>query len=130
MSAPAAAEVSGTECHEAGAGPAPPTLPLEVRLSNNDTGTGTNYSNIKFVFVSCNRKMVLCKKILYLVYRTAGPNGWSEPETQSVRDFIMKRKGEWIFFDSLHAYSQYILLPWGYTDEKLEDYENLKTLYV
>ena len=44
-----------------------------------------------------------------------GPKAWSEIETQSVRDYILKRKGEWIFYNSIHSFAQVILLPWAYT---------------
>merc|ERR1711973_94770 len=38
-----------------------------------------------------------------------GTNPWSEVETASVRDYILQRRGEWIFYDSIHAYGNMIL---------------------
>jgi len=58
-----------------------------------------------------------------------GPEPFSEIETRNVRDFILKKKGDWIFFDSIHSYSQMILLPWGYTQNiKPGDFDKLKLI--
>merc|ERR1712126_92820 len=54
-----------------------------------------------------------------------GPKGWSEVENRNVRDFITSKKDRLIFYNSLHSYSQMILLPWGYTAELYEDYEHM-----
>ena len=62
-----------------------------------------------------------------VVYR--GPEPFSEIETRNVRDFLLKKKGDWIFYDSIHSYSQMILLPWAYTkDIKPGDFDRLKEL--
>ena len=45
-----------------------------------------------------------------------GSEAWSEPESRNIRDFILARKGDWVVYDDVHAYSKLILLPWGYTD--------------
>jgi len=58
-----------------------------------------------------------------------GQEPFSEIETRNVRDFILKKKGDWIFYDSIHSYSQMILLPWAYTkDIKPGDFDRLKEL--
>ena len=58
-----------------------------------------------------------------------GPEPFSEIETRNVRDFILKKKGDWIFFDSIHSYSQLILLPWSYTNRiKPGGYDKLKEI--
>merc|ERR1712080_43222 len=44
-----------------------------------------------------------------------GPAAFSEPENQHVRDFLAARKGSVVLYNSVHSYSQLILLPWGYT---------------
>ena len=51
----------------------------------------------------------------YQTYR--GPEPFSEIETRNVRDFILAHKDQIKFFNTLHGYGQFILLPWSYTDE-------------
>ena len=41
----------------------------------------------------------------------------------NVRDFITANKEQIIFYNSVHSYSQLILLPWGYTDSPPADYD-------
>lgn len=43
-----------------------------------------------------------------------GPEGFSEPETQAVRDLVRQRK--WTFLMSYHSFSNLILWPWGHTN--------------
>ena len=49
-------------------------------------------------------------------YHGKAPN--SEPEVQNVENFVMKVKDNVKFYNSLHSYSQAILLPWGYTQSE------------
>ena len=58
----------------------------------------------------------------------AGPEPFSEPETKAVSDFILKNKDNIAMYISLHAYSQMWLIPWGYTEEKPSDYQELYSL--
>merc|ERR1719391_377088 len=57
-----------------------------------------------------------------------GPEAFSEPENVNVRDFILSKKGEWVFYNTLHSYSQLILLPWGYGLPVPDDYDELYAL--
>ena len=57
-----------------------------------------------------------------------GSNPWSEVETASVRDYILQRRGEWIFYDSIHAYGNMILFPYGYTHAQPPDYDYMVTV--
>jgi len=57
-----------------------------------------------------------------------GPEAWSEIETVHVSNYILQRKGDWIFYNSIHSYSQLVLLPWGFTNDLPDDYQELKTL--
>ena len=58
-----------------------------------------------------------------------GSEAWSEAETRNVRDFILSRKGDWVVYDDVHAYSKLILLPWGYTDAaKPDNLDELTTI--
>jgi len=54
-----------------------------------------------------------------------GPEAWSEIETVIVSNYIMQRQGDWIFYNSIHSYSQLVLLPWGYTNTLPDDYQEL-----
>ena len=43
-----------------------------------------------------------------------GPNAGSEPEVKNVMNYLSKIKHNIKFHQSLHAYSQKIIFPWGY----------------
>lgn len=61
------------------------------------------------------------------IYR--GPSAFSEPESSNMRRFIQRKKDEgvnWRAYYAIHSYAQMWLLPWGWTDEFPEDYEELK----
>jgi len=53
---------------------------------------------------------------------------FSEVETQHVAAFILKRKEQIKFFNTIHSYSQLVLLPWGYTEKKPENYNAMLDL--
>jgi len=57
-------------------------------------------------------------------YRGTSP--FSEAETSSARDFLLTIADHTDIFVSVHAYSQYWLVPWGGTDVKPPDYPELK----
>jgi len=57
-----------------------------------------------------------------------GPSAFSEQENVNVRDFLNARKGKVVFFNSVHSYSQLILLPWGYTSSPPADYDTMYDL--
>ncbi|XP_055532026.1 carboxypeptidase B-like [Wyeomyia smithii] len=44
-----------------------------------------------------------------------GDTAFSEPETQAVRDALLKLKGRCKFYLTLHSYGNYLLYPWGWT---------------
>merc|ERR1711892_1441809 len=44
-----------------------------------------------------------------------GPEPFSEVEARNVRDFVAARSDNIKFYQTLHSYSQFILIPWGYT---------------
>ena len=46
-----------------------------------------------------------------------GPEAFSEVEARNVRDFVMAHKDQIKFYQTLHSYSQLVLMPWGYTSE-------------
>ena len=46
-----------------------------------------------------------------------GPEAFSEVEVRNVRDFLLAHKDQIKFFQTLHSYSQMILIPWGYTED-------------
>jgi len=51
-----------------------------------------------------------------------GPEGFSEPETAAIRDFVLKQDGRVQYFNNMHSYSQLVLLSWGYTSEPPANY--------
>lgn len=58
-----------------------------------------------------------------------GSAAFSEPETANVRNFIERKPKEgvnWRAYYAMHSYAQMWLLPYGWTDELPEDYEDLK----
>ena len=52
-----------------------------------------------------------------------GPEPFSEVENRNVRDFILAHKDQIKFFNTLHSYGQFILLPWGFTRTEAPDHE-------
>lgn len=54
----------------------------------------------------------------------AGPSPFSEPETKAMSQYILKN-GPWDMYISFHSYSQLILLPWGWTTDLPEDYNEM-----
>jgi murein tripeptide amidase MpaA len=57
-----------------------------------------------------------------------GPEAWSEPENVHVSDFILARKDQIVFYNSIHSYSQLILLPWGFQQQTPDDYDQMLAL--
>ena len=53
------------------------------------------------------------------IYR--GPSGFSEPETQAVRNFVAAR--HFTMWLSYHSYSELLLFPWGYVFDYTVDHE-------
>merc|ERR1712123_345310 len=52
-----------------------------------------------------------------------GPEPFSEVEAKNVRDFVSAHKDQIKFYQTLHSYSQLILMPWGYTYENAPGYD-------
>ena len=59
-------------------------------------------------------------------YLGKAPN--SEPEVQNVQKFVSKVQDKVKFYQSLHSYSQLILLPWGYTTQDCPNHDNMMAL--
>jgi len=57
-----------------------------------------------------------------------GSEAFSEVENRNVRDFVYKNKDKIKFFNTLHSYSQLVLLPWGFTTSHAPGYDKLKNL--
>jgi carboxypeptidase T len=57
-----------------------------------------------------------------LTYR--GPDAFSEPETQAVRDFVLAHDNIRVLL-TLHSYSELVLWPWSYTEDPLDDATDL-----
>ncbi|CAL1545982.1 unnamed protein product [Lymnaea stagnalis] len=52
-----------------------------------------------------------CSSDIYL-----GEAPFSEPETANLRDLFESIIGEVVAYMSVHSYSQFLLVPWGYTE--------------
>ena len=57
-----------------------------------------------------------------------GPYAFSEIEDVNVRDFMLPLKGQIKFVDSIHSYSQLILIPWGYTTDPAPYFDDMFAL--
>lgn len=54
-----------------------------------------------------------------------GRSAFSEPETRAIRDFYNSIAGRTRFFLSLHAFGQYVLLPYGHQTGPSHNHGNL-----
>lgn len=59
----------------------------------------------------------------------AGPSAFSEIETKSLSDYIASLKGKIQLYISLHAYSQYLLYPYGHTSDLPDNVADFKQVY-
>jgi murein tripeptide amidase MpaA len=57
-----------------------------------------------------------------------GPEAFSEVENQNVRDFVMSVNDKLVFYNSIHSYSQLILIPWGYTETPPANYDYMEAI--
>ena len=48
--------------------------------------------------------------------------------SRNIRDFVSKHKDQIKFFNTIHSYSQLVLLPWGDTTSPAPGYDKLKNL--
>ncbi|VDM94564.1 unnamed protein product [Onchocerca ochengi] len=55
-----------------------------------------------------------------------GSSAFSEVETAGIRDFITYQILDLKIYISLHSYGQLFLAPWGYTDDKPNNYYDQK----
>ncbi|XP_055531288.1 carboxypeptidase B-like [Wyeomyia smithii] len=54
-----------------------------------------------------------------------GDAAFSEPETQAIRDVLLKFKNRCKFYLSLHSYGKYLLYPWGWTSDLPETWQTI-----
>ncbi|CAO1362765.1 unnamed protein product [Diamesa serratosioi] len=54
-----------------------------------------------------------------------GKKAFSELETQALRDAVESIKEDCKFYLTLHSFGQYLLYPWGYTEELPETWKDL-----
>lgn len=53
-----------------------------------------------------------------------GPQAFSEPETQAIRNFVRAQKNTRVLL-TFHTYSELILYPWGYTNKPVANSKDL-----
>lgn len=65
-----------------------------------------------------------------LQFDFAGSGPCSEPEVKCLSDFLTanRQKERIETFISLHSYSQLIMFPYGHTDERVDNYDDLKAI--
>lgn len=54
-----------------------------------------------------------------------GTAAFSEPETRAIREFYETIARETKIFISLHAFGQYLLIPYGHTEDQSHNHNNL-----
>merc|ERR1712142_398393 len=59
-----------------------------------------------------------------------GPEAFSEIEARNVRDYVMSLNGTVKYYQTLHSYSQLVLIPWGYTTDLAPEYDAMYDLAV
>ena len=52
-----------------------------------------------------------------------GTSAFSEVENRNVRDFLTQHKNKIKYYVNIHSYSQLVLLPWGFTEDPMPDYD-------
>lgn len=57
-----------------------------------------------------------------------GPSAFSEVENVAVSNYLLTVKDSLIFYNSIHSYSQLILLPWGFQQNTPDDYQEMYEL--
>ena len=57
-----------------------------------------------------------------------GASAWSEPETQTIRDFVVGHK--FTYAISFHTYGDYYLYPWGYYGGTTPDNEHFRDIAI
>ena len=53
-----------------------------------------------------------------------GPAPFSEPETQTMRDFVLARKDSLKFALNYHSYGNMVIIPYSGTDDELKKTED------
>jgi len=59
-----------------------------------------------------------------------GPEAFSEVEARNVRDYVLSLNGAVKYYQTLHSYSQLVLIPWGYTSDLAPGYDAMYDLAV
>ncbi|KAH8270230.1 hypothetical protein KR018_006073 [Drosophila ironensis] len=57
-----------------------------------------------------------------------GEEPFDQPETQVLRDVMLHYSGRLTWYLSLHSYGNYLLLPWGYTSDFPEHYQDMMSV--
>ncbi|KAH8380023.1 hypothetical protein KR009_008541, partial [Drosophila setifemur] len=60
------------------------------------------------------------------IYR--GEQPFDQPESQVLRDLMLHYYGRLTWYLSLHSYGNYFLLPWGYTSEFPDHYQDMMSV--
>ncbi|XP_074602732.1 carboxypeptidase B-like [Brevipalpus obovatus] len=91
------------------------------QVSNLCIGVDPN-RNFGFKWAGEGTSSIPCSEIYH------GPNAFSEPETRAIRDLILSKGRRVKAFFDVHSYSQYWLIPWGFTKDLPNDYTDMHRL--
>ncbi|CAG2167896.1 unnamed protein product [Oppiella nova] len=57
-----------------------------------------------------------------------GKAPFSEPETKAISDYILTKKDNIKMYIAMHSYSQFILTPWGWTQDLPKQYNDMLSM--
>lgn len=59
----------------------------------------------------------------------AGPYAFSETETKTMSKFISTIQEKLVAYIAFHSYSQFLLIPYGYTNKHVDNYDELVSFF-
>ncbi|KAH1011513.1 hypothetical protein HUJ04_000864 [Dendroctonus ponderosae] len=90
------------------------------RLTEGAQCIGTDLNrNFGYYWMHAGASQDSCSEIY------AGPEAFSEPESQAIRDWVLANGENLQLYLSFHSYGEMMLYPWGYAPELPENHEDL-----
>lgn len=80
------------------------------------------------------QKKKLLKRFIYIAYGVSsnpcasnygGPEAFSEPESRHLRDFVTEHSDKIKMYIAFHSYGQFLVFPFSYTEEPVDNYDIL-----
>lgn len=102
-----------------------------ILKSYNVTLSGRNlYYTIGYIVTDC--KIIFTEQGSSSVCTSdtyAGPSAFSEVETASLSAYIRTIASELVGYIDFHSYSQLLMVPYGHTTDKLDNYSEAVSVY-